>query len=50
MLGHLAALDEHVIHINFYVMADLILKYLVDELLVGCSSILQPEAYDPIAI
>ena len=44
------ALDEHVIHVNLHVVADLVLKYLIDELLVDCPDVLQPERYDPISI
>ena len=50
VLGRLAAFDKHVIHIDLHIVANLVFECLVDEPLIGCPGILQPEGHDPIAI
>ncbi|KAI5324121.1 hypothetical protein L3X38_033194 [Prunus dulcis] len=43
-------LDLHVVHIDFHSFANLLLKDLIHEPLVGCSGVLQPKGHDLVAV
>lgn len=42
--------DEHVVHISFHIVAQLLLKDMVDQPLVGWPGVFQPEGHDFVAI
>ena len=43
-------LDEHVVHIDLNCLTNLFLKHHIDKTLVGCSSFLEIERHDLIAV